>query len=351
MKMPEFFIHRNEFNVRGGIEYGFMSTTTEASVALDYAIGDDQSAASTVMVADMGMIDRGAALDWLSQYPDENEILLPPLTAIEMLDGSDVRADELLHPHGMSGKTPASQSERVKQKRATLSEVLQSTQIHCIRVRINCNMHSHTLERLLAVRKKEVHELSKIVESELKLMDGPDISRRASKLHSLQQQIEEMDAQKFNNNEEFTEQINKTLGLLPQVGDQLLRRPSKHGAGAEGGFSSREICVFGMIACGDGMVTCGWDGFVKVWRFNRHQNISLQWQMELGHASACVACMGSTKLVSGHFDGTIASIQIGGGGQDVQDRLVGLHSKLKKAARSLSKAAPEGSPAEFTRRE
>jgi hypothetical protein len=64
-----------------------------------------------------------------------------------------------------------------------------------------------------------------------------------------------------------------------------------------------------------------------------------------------VACMGSTKLVSGHFDGTIASIQIGGGGQDVQDRLVGLHSKLKKAARSLSKAAPEGSPAEFTRRE
>jgi hypothetical protein len=103
---------------------------------------------------------------------------------------------------------------------------------------------------LIQVRKKEVHELSKIVESELKLMDGPDIGRRASKLYSLQQQIEATDAQKFNNNEEFTEQINKTLGLLPRIGDQLLRRPSRHGAGAEGGFSSREICVFGMIACG-----------------------------------------------------------------------------------------------------
>ena len=30
----------------------------------------------------MGMVDRGAQLDWLSQYPDEKEILLPPLTGL-----------------------------------------------------------------------------------------------------------------------------------------------------------------------------------------------------------------------------------------------------------------------------
>ena len=107
------------------------------------------------MVAAMGMIDRGAALDWLSQYPDECEILLPPLTAIEMLEGSDVHADDLLHPHGQRDHSNHMHSHgpsaRVKQKRAALSEMLRSTKIHCLRVRINCNMHSLTLEKLLAV--------------------------------------------------------------------------------------------------------------------------------------------------------------------------------------------------------
>jgi WD40 repeat protein len=326
MKMPEFFLNRNEFNVRGGIEYGFMSTTSDASVALDYAIGGDQSVASTVMVADMGMIDRGAGLDWLSQYPDENEILLPPLTAIEMLEDSVVDADQLLHPHAVSNGEPQSQ------------RVLQSTDIRCLRVRVNCNMHSHTLEKLLAVRKKEVNEVAKIVESELKNMGGPDISRRTSKLHALQQQIEETDAKRFNNNENFTEQIKKTLGLLPQIGDTLQKRPLTHSADAEGG----KIRLFGMIACGDGIASCGWDGFVKVWRFNRHQNLSLQWQMKLGHASSCVACLQSTvdghmKIVSGHFDSTVASIQIGEGGQDVQAKIASLHDKLQQGARAITK--------------
>jgi hypothetical protein len=31
----------------------------------------------------MGMVDRGADLSWLSQYPHEREVLLPPLTGIE----------------------------------------------------------------------------------------------------------------------------------------------------------------------------------------------------------------------------------------------------------------------------
>jgi hypothetical protein len=31
----------------------------------------------------MGMVNRGAFLGWLSQYPDEAEILVPPLTGLE----------------------------------------------------------------------------------------------------------------------------------------------------------------------------------------------------------------------------------------------------------------------------
>ena len=32
----------------------------------------------------MGMLDRGAELRWLSQYPHEDEILFPPLTGCEV---------------------------------------------------------------------------------------------------------------------------------------------------------------------------------------------------------------------------------------------------------------------------
>ena len=32
----------------------------------------------------MGMVDRGADLSWLSQYPHEKEICFPPLTGLEV---------------------------------------------------------------------------------------------------------------------------------------------------------------------------------------------------------------------------------------------------------------------------
>jgi hypothetical protein len=40
-------------------------------------------------------VDRGADLSWLSQYPHEKEVLLPPLTGIEAL-GSDVEGNMLV---------------------------------------------------------------------------------------------------------------------------------------------------------------------------------------------------------------------------------------------------------------
>ena len=32
-----------------------------------------------------GMVDRGAEMEWLSQYPHEKEVLFPPLTGLEAL--------------------------------------------------------------------------------------------------------------------------------------------------------------------------------------------------------------------------------------------------------------------------
>ena len=45
-----------------------MSTTLDAGVAMSYAAG---GGAGIVFEIQMGMVDRGAELDWISQYPHE----------------------------------------------------------------------------------------------------------------------------------------------------------------------------------------------------------------------------------------------------------------------------------------
>ena len=86
--LPRQFFEPNDAGVRGGIEYGFSSTTTDRDQAVIYASGNQ----STIFEMQMGMVDRGADLSWLSQYPHELEVLFPPLTGLEALsteiDGS-----------------------------------------------------------------------------------------------------------------------------------------------------------------------------------------------------------------------------------------------------------------------
>ena len=62
-----------------------MSTTLDKSVAVQYASAKDDGTPATVIQAKMSAHFRGAVLDWLSQYPDEVEVLWcrrrpPPLT-------------------------------------------------------------------------------------------------------------------------------------------------------------------------------------------------------------------------------------------------------------------------------
>ena len=72
--LPKLMHEADKYNVRGGVEFGFMSCTLDRRVAMHYASGrKDQSAVLFEM--QMGMIDRGAELSWISQYPHEREIL------------------------------------------------------------------------------------------------------------------------------------------------------------------------------------------------------------------------------------------------------------------------------------
>ena len=54
--LPKTFFKADKMGIKGGIEYGFSSTTTERKQAAHYAAGN----ASTILALEMGMVDRGA---------------------------------------------------------------------------------------------------------------------------------------------------------------------------------------------------------------------------------------------------------------------------------------------------
>ena len=57
-----------------GVEFGFLSTTTNKDVAMHYAAGQSSGGKPAIVLQmEQGMIDRGADLGWLSQYPHEAE--------------------------------------------------------------------------------------------------------------------------------------------------------------------------------------------------------------------------------------------------------------------------------------
>ncbi|KAL1521377.1 hypothetical protein AB1Y20_021043 [Prymnesium parvum] len=81
--LPREFWEVDNYGVQGGVEFAFLSCSTEIHVALSYA-----SAAAGrpgfVLEFQQGVISRGADLSWLSQYPGEAEVCFPPLTALEV---------------------------------------------------------------------------------------------------------------------------------------------------------------------------------------------------------------------------------------------------------------------------
>ena len=90
---PNSFWRPNQQGVMGGVELAFMSTTPVRSVAEQYS----KDGFGIIVEIEQGMIDRGAEIAWLSQYPHETEILFAPLAALSM---TETRID--MHP--LNGK-------------------------------------------------------------------------------------------------------------------------------------------------------------------------------------------------------------------------------------------------------
>eukprot|EP00286_Rhodomonas_abbreviata_P001294 CAMPEP_0181290074 /NCGR_PEP_ID=MMETSP1101-20121128/1224_1 /TAXON_ID=46948 /ORGANISM="Rhodomonas abbreviata, Strain Caron Lab Isolate" /LENGTH=1392 /DNA_ID=CAMNT_0023394343 /DNA_START=102 /DNA_END=4280 /DNA_ORIENTATION=- len=83
MLLPQVFWVPDEFGCRGGVELGLLSMTTNREIALQYSGKSDFR--PTVFEIDVGQVDRGASVNWLSQYPKEEEVLMPPLSNLEVV--------------------------------------------------------------------------------------------------------------------------------------------------------------------------------------------------------------------------------------------------------------------------
>ena len=117
MLLPDQFWKSNG-SFRGGVEWGFMSTTTNRQVSIQYSGVDKQRGTVFEIVA--GRIDIGADLAWLSQYPAEAEYLFPPLSCLEVIDEPYVEAGVIVVPLRVNMNTKGVTVEQLLERRKLL---------------------------------------------------------------------------------------------------------------------------------------------------------------------------------------------------------------------------------------
>lgn len=127
----------------GGIERGFMSTTTDHDVAMSYAAagaGDqpivggsteddwssDSSARGVLFEIEQGAIDRGADISMFSQYPHEREVLWPPLTSLQVTSSRVVGTATIVRVRANVNHTNLPIELSVSKRRKLVSEMCES---------------------------------------------------------------------------------------------------------------------------------------------------------------------------------------------------------------------------------
>jgi hypothetical protein len=174
MALPNKVLEKRRF-----VELAFSSATPSKAVALSYA-GTDRA---SVFEIEVGGIDRGADISEYSQYPNEEEHVIPPLSHFEIL------------------------------------KVRREGSINCYVLRLNVNLRALTLEEIFASRKYVVARLAQRLafEAEEKQLDAAMLrallhsekcSVRADKITALKHSdIDPVDAEWFNDPSHFKDII------------------------------------------------------------------------------------------------------------------------------------------------
>jgi len=161
-----------------------MSTTPKREVAMEYAGMGADSQTSIVFEIKMGMIDRGADISWLSQYPHEEERLYPPLTALSIEDDVVVEDD-----------------------------------ISMFKVRLNVNLLAMTLEQMDGKMHRSHISMIDLLTDDLKFAGIP--GKLVAPLRYLKNRVENRDPADFTDVDEFQQATTEALGVQQGIFDEL----------------------------------------------------------------------------------------------------------------------------------
>jgi Leucine-rich repeat (LRR) protein len=185
---PDTFWYPNEQGVKGGVELAFMSTTPDVNVAYQYS----QDKFGIVVEIQQGMIDRGAEISWLSQYPHEAEVLFAPLAGLE---AREMRIE--MHP-------------------------ISQAHIIVVTMRVSINLTNPTIEQVVAKRKKIIENMSSGLIMEVRsALNKKGSNETESYIRMLSGLFSERPLAHedvwYNEDPQFQEAVNETLRLKREV--------------------------------------------------------------------------------------------------------------------------------------
>ena len=82
--LPDWFWSVAVSGVHGHVDAAFTSASVDKTIASDYSQLVQNQKAAIVFEIHQGLRDRGAQLEWLSQWPHEREVVLPPMSGLEV---------------------------------------------------------------------------------------------------------------------------------------------------------------------------------------------------------------------------------------------------------------------------
>ncbi len=83
LELPDSFSKADANGCSGYCEFGFMSTTADRAVAVQYSGIKDRKPQASILEIHPNSIDRGADISEFSQYPDEKEFLFVPMSYVQ----------------------------------------------------------------------------------------------------------------------------------------------------------------------------------------------------------------------------------------------------------------------------
>jgi len=146
--------------------------------------GEDDDRTPVLLEIQQGLIDRGADLAWLSQYPHEAEVLFPPLTGLEFI--------------------------RYEIEGARL----------VVEVRPSVNLHSLTIEKVVAKMKRSHVQLLDLLTEGLRFAGVPTLALQP--LTNLQAKADSLDATWFNSTGNYRDMTTKALDMQSKVFTSLV---------------------------------------------------------------------------------------------------------------------------------